>query len=55
MKTYFSLGYNNAYLDREPLSYSCMFVYYEGNDDQIYGDFIYPNDFNTDEFAIWKV
>lgn len=55
MEECFLLGYNNAYLDKEPLSYPCMFVYYEGNDDQIYGDFIYPNDFNTDDFAIWKV
>ena len=45
MKEYIYFDFNNAYLDREPLSYPCIFIYYEDNDDQIYGNFIYSNDF----------
>ena len=36
---------NNGYLDKEPLSYPCIMCYYEDNDGNFYGNFVYPNDF----------
>lgn len=43
-KTYFDLG-NENYISTEPKSYPCIFTWYD-NGDNIFGSFIYPNDFN---------
>ena len=36
----------DGYLDVEPLSYPCIMCYYVDYDANIFGNFIYPNDFN---------
>jgi hypothetical protein len=35
----------NAYIEEEPLSYPCIFVYTLDNEENADGTFIYPNDF----------
>ena len=34
-----------GYIAIEPLSYPCIMCYYEDCDDNVLGNFIYPNDF----------
>jgi len=36
----------NTYIEEEPLSYPCIFVYTLDNEGDANGAFIYPNDFN---------
>lgn len=40
-ETYFDFNY----ISTEPKSYPCIFIWDEFND-SIYGNFVYPNDFN---------
>lgn len=35
----------NTYIEEEPLSYPCIFVYTLDNEEDANGTFIYPNDF----------
>jgi hypothetical protein len=35
----------NTYIDKEPLRYPCIFQYYVDAEGNIYGGFVYQNDF----------